>query len=69
MIPNDGQRTGPILLEPVRATVTFSGRSVAAVNVLDHDGRRTGRSLPVADGRFSIDGARDKTLYYEVQFR
>ena len=60
---------GPILLEPVRATLTFSSRSVAAVNVLDHDGRRTGKSLTVAGGRFSIDGARDKTLYYEVQFK
>jgi hypothetical protein len=60
---------GPILLEPVRATLTFSSRSVAAINVLDHDGRRTGKSLTVAGGRFSIDGARDKTLYYEVQFK
>ncbi len=60
---------GPILLEPVKATLTFSSRSVAAVNALDHDGRRTGRSLPVTDGQFTIDGARDKTLYYEVQFK
>ena len=49
--------------------MTFSGRSIAAVNVLDHDGRRTGKSLPVTDGQFTIDGARDKTLYYEVQFK
>jgi hypothetical protein len=62
-------RRGPILLEPVRATLTFSSRRIASVNVLDHDGRRTGKSLPVTDGRFSIDGARDKTLYYEVQFK
>ncbi len=60
---------GPILVEPVRATVTISGRSVAAVNVLDHNGRRTGKSLPVAEGGFNINGAQDRTLYYEVQFR
>ena len=60
---------GPILLEPVKATVTFSNRGVATVNVLDQDGRRTGRSLAVTDGQFTIDGARDKTLYYEVQFK
>jgi hypothetical protein len=60
---------GPILLEPVRATLTFHSRGVAAVNVLDHDGRRTGKSLPVTEGQFTIDGARDKTLYYEVQFK
>jgi hypothetical protein len=60
---------GPILLEPVKATLAFHDRGVAAVNVLDHDGRRTGKSLPVTDGQFTIDGARDKTLYYEVQFK
>jgi hypothetical protein len=60
---------GPILLEPVRAELTLLGREVAAVNVLDPNGRRTGKSLPVSEGRFAIDGARDRTLYYEVRFR
>jgi hypothetical protein len=57
---------GPILLEPVKATLTLSGRKVTAVHVLDHDGRRTDRTLPVENGRFTIDGAKDKALYYEV---
>jgi hypothetical protein len=64
---NNGR--APILLEPVKATVAIAGRPVAAVNVLDHDGRRTGRTLPVTDGRFAIDGAKDKAIYYEVEFR
>jgi hypothetical protein len=59
----------PILLEPVKATVAISGRTIAAVNILDHDGRRTGRTVKVTDGRFTIDGAKDKTIYYEVAFR
>ncbi len=59
----------PILLEPVRATVAIGGRSIAAVNILDHDGRRTGRTLRVTDGRFTLDGAKDKAIYYEVEFR
>ena len=57
------------MLEPVRATVAILGRSIAAVNVLDHNGRRTGNSLPAPEGRFIIDGARDRALYYEVRFR
>ena len=57
---------GPILLEPVKATLKIAGRKVASVQVLDHDGRRTARTLPVENGRFTIDGAKDKTLYYEV---
>jgi hypothetical protein len=64
---NNGQ--APILLEPVKATITIRGRPVEAVNVLDHGGRRTGRTLPVTDGRFVLDGAKDKAIYYEVVFR
>jgi hypothetical protein len=59
----------PILLEPVKATVAITSRPIAAVNVLDHDGRRTGRTLPVTDGRFVIDGAKEKAIYYEVVFQ
>jgi hypothetical protein len=59
----------PILLEPVKATVTIAGRAIEAVNILDHDGRRTDRTLTVKDGRFTLDGAKDKAIYYEVVFR
>jgi hypothetical protein len=59
----------PILLEPVKATLTIAGRPVEAVNVLDHDGRRTDRTLTVTDGRFTLDGTKDKAIYYEVVFR
>ncbi len=59
---------GPILLEPVRAAITISGRKVREVEVLDHDGRRTGKKLPVEGGRFTIDGSRDRTMYYAVVF-
>lgn len=59
----------PILLEPVKATVSIAGRPIEAVYILDHDGRRTDRTLPVKDGRFILDGATDKAMYYEVVFR
>jgi hypothetical protein len=59
----------PILLEPVKATLTIAGRPIEAVNVLDHDGCRTNRTLTVKDGRFTLDGAKDKAIYYEVVFR
>jgi hypothetical protein len=59
----------PILLEPVKAMLTIQGRPVEAVHVLDHDGRRTGRALQVKDGAFTLDGATDKTIYYEVVYR
>jgi hypothetical protein len=59
---------GPILMEPVRAEITVDRPGDPIVHVLDHDGRRTGRTLPVEDGVFRIDGARDKALYYEVVY-
>ncbi|MGA2033047.1 MAG: hypothetical protein ABSG68_12375 [Thermoguttaceae bacterium] len=61
--------TAPLLLEPVKATITIAGRPIRSVNVLDHDGRRTGKTLSFGDGSFSIDGARDRTMYYEVMFQ
>ena len=59
----------PILLEPVKATLTIGRRTVEAVNILDHDGRRTGRTLTLKDGQFTLDGAKDKVIYYEVVYR
>jgi hypothetical protein len=57
----------PALMEPVVATIALK-RTIAAVNVLDHTGARTGRTVPVSDGSFTIDGARDQAFYYEVVF-
>ncbi|MCB1125544.1 MAG: beta-galactosidase, partial [Verrucomicrobiae bacterium] len=59
---------GPVLLEPVRSRLVFGHSRVAQVNVLDHDGRRTGRTLAAREGRVEIDGAREQTPYYEVVF-
>jgi len=59
----------PILMEPVKATITLSGRAVETVNVLDHDGRRTDSTIAPPGGRFTVDGARDKTMYYEIIIR
>jgi len=58
----------PILMEPVKADIAC-GRPIAAVNILDHDGQRTGKTLPVTGNGFQIDGAREKTMYYEVVFK
>jgi hypothetical protein len=59
----------PIMLEPVKATIAIAGRRIAAVNLLDHDGKRTPRTLATADGTFTIDGTRDQTPYYEIVFQ
>jgi hypothetical protein len=60
--------TSPVVLEPVRTTIGFQ-RPVKTVNVLDHDGRRTGRQVPVKNNQIRIDTAVHKTPYYEVIFK
>jgi hypothetical protein len=60
--------TGPILLEPIRATIKLTHTGTPTVWVLDNDGRRTKRTLPVTDGAFELDTARDKTIYYQVTY-
>ncbi len=57
---------GPVLMEPVKATIALAGRRVTSVRLLDHDGRRTEKTVPVAKGEFTLDGARDQTPYYEL---
>ncbi len=59
----------PVVVEPIRATITIDRPGEAVVYVLDHDGRRTDRTVPIVGGRFTIDGARYKTIYYQVVYK
>jgi hypothetical protein len=59
---------GPILMEPVRATITLRRPGGPKVLLLDHDGLPTDQTLPVRDGAFRIDGAADRTPYYLIQY-
>ncbi|HUU93595.1 MAG TPA: hypothetical protein VM238_20575 [Phycisphaerae bacterium] len=58
----------PIVIEPVRARITLHRQGKATVYLLDYDGRRTDRRLPVQGWSFAIDGARDKTMYDEMVY-
>jgi len=58
----------PILMEPVKATITLSKPGSPKLYLLDHDGLRTQTTLPVKNGTFTIDATRDKTPYYLVEF-
>ncbi len=59
----------PVIMEPVRATITIDRPGTPTVHLLDHDGVPIGKTLPVKDGQFSIDTARDKTPYYEIVYQ
>ena len=58
----------PVLMEPVKATITIRKAGDPTVYLLDHDGCRTSATLPVSNGTFEIDGSRDETCYYLVSY-
>ena len=58
----------PILLEPVKAIITINRPGASRLRLLDHDGLRTETTLPIQNGAVVIDGARDKTPYYLIEF-
>jgi hypothetical protein len=58
----------PILMEPVAARISLQRPGQPKVHVLDHAGRRTGKTLPVENSVFDIDGARDQTCYYLIEY-
>lgn len=58
----------PILLEPVKVAMSLKGSRNPTVYVLDHVGNRTGRQVPVKNGKMILDGAEYKTIYYEIAF-
>jgi hypothetical protein len=58
----------PVLMEPVKATISLGRPGAPTVLLLDHDGLPTDRTIPVREGTFTIDGARDRTPYYLVRY-
>ena len=58
----------PVVMEPIQARIEIRRKGSPTVHVLDHDGCKTGRTLPVRNGAIEIDGARDKTCYYLVSY-
>ncbi len=58
----------PILLEPVSLKLTLHREGIPVVHLLDHVGRRTGKSIPVTDGVIVLDGAESRTIYYEIDY-
>ncbi len=58
----------PVVMEPVKAKILIRRQGNPTVYVLDHNGRKTGKTLPCSQGAFEIDGRLDKTCYYLISF-
>lgn len=59
---------GPIRLEPVVATLRLKRGGNPTVHILDHDGRRAGRTVPVRNGVIEIDTGRDRAFAYLIVY-
>ncbi|MDA3959574.1 MAG: hypothetical protein PF961_02205 [Planctomycetota bacterium] len=58
--------SAPLLLEPVQATLAFSGKPIRSVRACDLHGVPRGESLEITNNRFRIDG-RFTSFYYYVE--
>ncbi len=59
----------PILLEPVQLKISFSNKKILKVIALDHVGNRTQQIIKSSITNVILDGAKEKTLYYEIVFK
>jgi len=60
--------TSPILIEPVKVTVTLNRKEKPVVTVLDHVGRKTTRTIPVKNNSISFNGTVYQTIYYLIEY-
>ncbi len=56
--------TRPLLLEPVNVDIKMPGNIEYAVEILDHDGLRTGRYVTARDNLITLRGADNKAIWY-----
>jgi len=64
-----GKGGPPMRVEPIQAVLTLNSGRPAVVHVLNHDGVRTGETLPIDESRVTLDGVATRTVYYEIEFR
>ncbi len=59
---------GPVLMEPVIGSIKFQRGGSPKVSLLDAYGRKTGRTASLVDGILNIDGRKDRTCYYLLEY-
>jgi hypothetical protein len=56
----------PLMLEPVKATITMKGGALSGVRAVDVYGVPTKKAVPLSGNTFTIDG-RYQSFYYEIK--
>ncbi|MBR9999716.1 MAG: beta-galactosidase [Cyclobacteriaceae bacterium] len=60
--------TPPVKMEGVVADIHIRGKTTPLIHVLDHIGRKTGRTIDPGRNNFRLDGAAYQTCYYLLEF-
>lgn len=58
----------PILLEPVKFSLSVNRNSNPKVTILDHSGFRTSNTVHINRGKCILDGLKNKAIYYLIEF-
>ncbi len=58
----------PVLLEPVKLSLSIEGKTTLKCALLDHNGNKTPNQVKSENGVLTLDGAATKTMYYLVEF-
>lgn len=58
----------PIILEPVRLELSIARKQKPTITVLDHMGNRTPQSIKGKNGKWILDGAQTKAIYYLIEY-
>ena len=58
----------PIILEPVKLSLSVSRPSKAKVTVLDHSGNKTSETFAQVNGSWLLDGSKTKAIYYLFEY-
>jgi len=59
---------GPVVMEPVSASIKFQRSGTPKVSILDAYGRKTGQTVSLVGGALNIDGRKDRTCYYLIEW-
>jgi hypothetical protein len=58
----------PILLEPVKLSMSIRRKTMPAITVLDHSGNKTNKTIQVKNGKWVLDGTESETIYYLLEY-
>lgn len=58
----------PILLEPVKLTLSINRKEKPTITVLDHLGNKTSQTIQNKKGKWLLNSSETKAIYYLIEY-